>query len=121
MAGSGFSYQTLGCNAKRPGNPTAEVTGLNPVKCRFESYPGHQSFTRIRKGVNTLGSRHVQGYVKAIMRRDKLQARLQAKLDKLEPLRRKVTAANVLAEARYSRMNGTQIAEANRILKREAV
>lgn len=62
-------------------------------------------------------SRKVAGYVKALLKHRKLQARLDAKMAKLNSLEDKVERAGVEARNKLGKLNGGQIAEAKRIVE----
>ena len=61
-------------------------------------------------------SRKVNGYVKAVRRRDALLARLGARLEQLRPLQDMVASARVEVNERHQALNGGQLGEAARIL-----
>jgi hypothetical protein len=61
-------------------------------------------------------SRKVNGYVKAVLRYRKLQAKLDLKMAALNPLEAQTAHAKNDATARYGMLNGGQLAEANRML-----
>lgn len=61
-------------------------------------------------------STNVCGYVKAERRRRALAARLVVAESRLEPLRRQVTEAGAVSQAKYVKLTGGQIGEARRIL-----
>jgi hypothetical protein len=62
-------------------------------------------------------SRNVNGYVRAVRSFQVLDVRIQAKEAELEPLRRRLALALEATRARYGRLTGGQLAEAQRILK----
>ena len=61
-------------------------------------------------------SRNARSYVKAMLKYRKVRARLDVKLAKLKPLEDQVEAANQVCRAKYLRLSGGQIAEADRLL-----
>lgn len=62
-------------------------------------------------------SRNVNGYVKRVLRYKALYARLEAKRDALAPLVAKVNVAESQAVVARGKLNGRQMAEAERILR----
>jgi hypothetical protein len=65
-------------------------------------------------------SRLVRGYVKAVRRHLDLKARLAVHDERLRPLRNKVAVASENVKRRYGRLNGGQIAAAERLLREDS-
>lgn len=61
-------------------------------------------------------SRNVSTYVKAMLAHRQLTAQLEAREEKLQPLRRRILMASVKAKKAETRLPGGQKAEADRLL-----
>lgn len=62
-------------------------------------------------------SRKVSSYVKARLKHAALDAKLAARMEKLEPLRRRVLRASIECKTREAKLNGGQKAAAERLIQ----